>query len=226
MPKNFDDPFWYFVDLHNERIRNYWNYREQSISCRARSTRSGNASNFRKNVIQYIYNKNILNFRELLLVLSRADEKIINNTFGITKIDQEIRKITEKLLLVRIKLKEKAIGFEKEDTWLISIDNWERELDNLKKKRFEKTQEIRNSGISDILSILELDYVVSTKLLGYYKELFFLKCYYNDRNPQVVLRTLYHLDTNIDWLPEEYDKENYREEIIEIIENYLKEKDD
>jgi len=217
MPLLDFDPSWYFVDLHNRRTRSYWHCKEQSISCRVRSTRSGNAANFRKNIIQYIYNKNIREFRVLFLALVRADQKIIEDTFGITNINHKIREKTEKIIFARTKLVAKS------STWLINIRHWENEIKELRKEQYNISQQISDSGISDIINILRLHNVVSTKLLGYYKELFFLKCYYNGRHPQITLRALYHLNTDYDLMPSEYNENNYREEIVLIVENYLRE---
>lgn len=164
-----------FVDSHNRKVRNYWNERKQSISCRVRSTKKGNASNFRKNIVQWIYKKNKEEYNSEASRLYLEDYGIIQTEFG----------------------------FDKKD------------LTN--KESFALAMEVRDLSFSQVILALRLNNVVSTKLLGFQKEVFFLKCYLIGETPQFALRVLYHLETDIDFKPRPHNYETYRDEIRDLL---------
>ena len=58
-----------------------------------------------------------------------------------------------------------------------------------------------------IAEALDLKFVVSCRLLGYEKELLFLKCYVTSIKPALMLRCLYHLEYNHSKFIEEQDFE-------------------
>ena len=188
----------FFVDLHNERVRTYWNKRQQVISCRVRSTKKGNAGNFRNNIIDFIYNYNIDDLKETLIEIQEQDHKLIAKKLGFDT-------------------------FLKEESEMTSKE---------KQEQFSIAMRIRDMDKFNIIELLGLDNVASTKIRGFYKELFYLKCYMNGVNPTIILRSLYqmelphHFNPKV-FYPELESKETsilnlaYRNEIILIVKGFL-----
>jgi len=165
---------WFFVIQRNERVRSYWHEKMQSISCRVRITKKGNAPNFRKNIIHYLYNRNY----------------------------DELKKVQEKLNKEDWNLIQKKFGFDQ----LKFIEDEQKR----KKIQFETSQIVRVLTVPEVIQNLELNHVVSVKISGYLKELFFLRCFIYSNHTQFTLRSLYHLKTNDNWMPE---IDDYKEEI-------------
>lgn len=89
---------WFFVNLHNKRVRSYWHDRDQTISCRVRTTKNNNSSNFRKNIIHYLYNRNHSELLDVSEKLNLEDWAIVQKVFGFDQLkfikdDQQRRKI-------------------------------------------------------------------------------------------------------------------------------------
>lgn len=167
------------IKKHNDKVRNYWNNRKQSISCRVRVKKENNWNNFRNNIIDFLYNHNIEEFKTKW-------EEIANNDWNFTQKKLNINK------------------------------------DTPKKEQFNKAMYIRDKEGYGVIDLLELFNVVSTKLIGYYKEFFFLKCYIHRFHPQFVLRILYHINLEKDHFEQDqYEQDQYIEEIRDLFKNYL-----
>lgn len=179
----------HMIEVYNKRHRNYWHYREQTISCRVRNKRENRFKVFKENIVHYLYNKNLVELDRMWTVLSHEDYDVLQRALGFTSVRKN------------------------------------------KRETFALAMLVRDISKSDLMGHLQLNEVVSTRVLGYYKEIFFLKCYLNYRHPQIVLRCLYHMDTGIYYSPinpetdNPYNEDDYREEIIEIIDQFIFERD-
>lgn len=205
--KLIEDGASFFVNLHNERVKNYWNRRLQTIGCRVRVTKKGNARNFRRNIIEFLYNFNVRKLSEALDLMYEEDQILIDKKFGFDEFN-EIQKTRE--LTTEEKQRQFALAMAVRD---------------------------KEDHKFDVIGLLELFEVGVTKIKGYYKELFYLKCIMNEINPAVYLRGLYRLENpsklNLTELLEEkipsltnYDIEItqpsfYQQEIRLIIDNYI-----
>ncbi|MFX1258660.1 MAG: hypothetical protein ACFFAN_12430, partial [Promethearchaeota archaeon] len=180
---------WFFVNIHNERKRSYWNNKSQTISCRVRFTKNHNATRFRRNIIDFLYNYNLEDLKLIVIKVNEEDYNIF----------------------------QKVLGFDKFQG---------RDLSNEEKRRqFALAMKARDLNTDEVFGFLNLNKVVSTRIKGYYKELFYLKCYTNYFHPGHLLRCLYRWENNdhteIEEITSIMDIEEIREEIRDIVFNYL-----
>ena len=182
---------WIFVNQVNRKKRNYWNEKQQALSCRIRFTekKPHPAGNFRANTIDFLYNRNTSELEKIANELSEQDHLIIEKTFGLSEINQiaEVRELKNN---------------EKHDQFLAAMA-------------------IAGLDKGEVIEALQLNEVVATKIKGYYKELFYLKCYLNGLVPQFVLRCCYNLDLEegVHVIPETYTEDTYRAEILLLLHN-------
>lgn len=191
--------FSFFVNLHNERFRSYWNQRKQTICCRVRVTKKQNAPNFKQNILEFLYNQNTQKLNEVITEIEEEDWELIQR---------------------------KVFGF---------LPKKREKTTKEKQKQFSLAMEIKEKSSFDIIEILELNTVVATKLKGYHKELFFLKCYMNYLTPARLMRGLYRLENSNPFDYEEFikfkidinemreltNRFTYRDEIRLIVKEYL-----
>jgi hypothetical protein len=109
-----EDPREFYVNLHNERVRRYWNYRVQSITCRVRFTEKGGdrSRNFRLNIIDFLYNHNLKEFDEISKEIYEEDQKVINSHFGI-KEGMDKKEQFSKAMMIRDSSKHSIISILK-----------------------------------------------------------------------------------------------------------------
>lgn len=135
--KNWD-PHDFFVEVHNKRVRNFWHNRPTTISCRVRSTKTNNADPFRKNIIAFLYHKNLDEYYEIRKKLTDEDYEIFQKTFGFDKKDlskreryikaMEVRclsnsEVFSTLGLINVVSTQLPVGYYKEIFYLKSIMN-------------------------------------------------------------------------------------------------------
>jgi hypothetical protein len=189
----------FFVNIHNERHKNFWNKNDYTISCRVRFTKNNNSQNFRNNIIRFLYNENKPETQNLIDEIQKEDSQIFA----------------------------KKLGFDK-------FEN--RELSNPEKhKQYLLAQFASSLDKFSIIKVLGLENVVSVRIKGYYKELFFLKCIFNDLYIPLTLRALYKLESPetfnleiflmervlVEDLNELQKPEVYQHEIRLIVKEYL-----
>jgi hypothetical protein len=169
---------YFFVEKHNERVRNFWHDRLTTISCRVESTIKGAARPFGLNIVALLYNECLADLRQKARNLYQRDYNLIQRTFGLDR---------------------------------ANLSNHEQYL---------KALEIRDLTKSEVWSTLGLIYIGSARILGFHKELFYLKCLVNDLNPQFILRCLYFMKAS----PPSPTREIfnlYRNEIAYLLDNIM-----
>lgn len=73
---------YFFVEKHNERVRNFWHNRLTTISCRVESTIKGRAGRFGINIVAFLYNECLNEFNQKSHSLYMRDYNIIQKKFG------------------------------------------------------------------------------------------------------------------------------------------------
>jgi len=82
---------YFFVEKHNERVRNFWHDRLTTISCRVESTIRGQAGQFGSNIVAFLHNEHIEDLSRKAHTLYLRDYNLIQHVFGFDRVSLSTR---------------------------------------------------------------------------------------------------------------------------------------
>jgi len=94
------DTDYFFVEKHNEQVRNFWHDRLTTISCRVESTIKGVAGTFAANIISFLYNENREELEKESNILRKRDRDLIQKEFGLDQKDLSNRESFQKAMQI------------------------------------------------------------------------------------------------------------------------------
>ena len=134
------------IEIHNYKNRNYMHFRDESISTKVNEQEKIDILRIESGTIA----SNLRNYIRLLLL--------------------------EDLQTMKYYAEESLILYKEDFCKLAGVKTWEGWENIPSQERNLKTQEIKALEPKDVMGILELEFSVATKLTGYEKEIFILRC--------------------------------------------------